>query len=765
MKKYLLITLFTFLCKDIIAQIGIGTTNPNSNAILEIASSNKGLLIPRVALTGTTNSAPLAAHVDGMLVYNTATTGDVTPGFYFNTSGVWTSLGSGGTGSNIFLNNGTITAGENRTVGLGTGSTLNIGSNSLHIDGDNKSVGVGTNDPKATLDVVANTDESIAYQTGKGILIPRFDALPNNTTQAGNDEGEMIYVNGDGFFYWTGRLWQRVREDLGVTINCERNGVKGILITGVEGQIEYSVTFSNQGIDNVDLIFTPNDLEITEGTGSPVINSQNITVDFTSATLGSGENITVTWTANIEAVSSADAELNVTIFSNNLLCEGEIVRVLPANSMDLAQATIQNSTFYTHSSEFGSAGSTPKVTYQINKIVAEGSALLSALEIEIPVNVTQAGQYVGFTLLLENDPGNPLPNESTQNVTGGGNNLGLILSYPAGEFTATGSQTILATIKSQGSFPISIARNTTNNTDNSTSQSTIAIWNTVTFNTMGAAEISLINRSLIFGNDRHLYDEITMADGSIWLNNDLGAAYADPTSNYFNPISTAQPDLENNNSIRSDFRAYGDLYQWGRSNDGHEQIDWINSTSGTPTLFTITEEPIEYGTSDRKSAYVALEGDWRVPNSGIPGTYSASDQTLWDENVGNQSDNDPCPVGFRVPTFNELQNAVIGVGGTPSSDYNELANQNTLRLTASSERQSFGGKISGQGNIITIPSNKIQNGIRFHYWVSSRSNNSPTDIQANAMRFGQNSTGSAYNGIFSDNKNKSVGLPIRCIKI
>ena len=76
------------------AQVGIGTNTPNANSLLELESSTKGVLFPRVALTGTANVAPLAAHVQGMTVYNTATTGDVTPGMYTNSGTAWVKLGS-----------------------------------------------------------------------------------------------------------------------------------------------------------------------------------------------------------------------------------------------------------------------------------------------------------------------------------------------------------------------------------------------------------------------------------------------------------------------------------------------------------------------------------------------------------------------------------------------------------------------------------------------------------------------------------------------
>ena len=89
MKKIPFLTCFLFLLSyySIAQSIGIGTPTPNSNAILEISSSNKGLLLPRVALTATNAAAPLSSFVAGMTVYNTATAGtipnNVQPGYYY----------------------------------------------------------------------------------------------------------------------------------------------------------------------------------------------------------------------------------------------------------------------------------------------------------------------------------------------------------------------------------------------------------------------------------------------------------------------------------------------------------------------------------------------------------------------------------------------------------------------------------------------------------------------------------------------------------
>lgn len=76
------------------AQVGIGTTVPE--AALDITSTNDGLLIPRIALTGTASVLPVITGTTSELVYNTATISDVTPGFYYLSSptGPWVRLDS-----------------------------------------------------------------------------------------------------------------------------------------------------------------------------------------------------------------------------------------------------------------------------------------------------------------------------------------------------------------------------------------------------------------------------------------------------------------------------------------------------------------------------------------------------------------------------------------------------------------------------------------------------------------------------------------------
>lgn len=107
---------FTICNLQIQAQnIGINATGaaPAASAGLDVDFTNKGLLIPRVALTATNAVGPIAAPATSLFVYNTATAGvspnNVLPGYYYWDGAKWVALsGSGGKDWSLLGNAGTI---------------------------------------------------------------------------------------------------------------------------------------------------------------------------------------------------------------------------------------------------------------------------------------------------------------------------------------------------------------------------------------------------------------------------------------------------------------------------------------------------------------------------------------------------------------------------------------------------------------------------------------------------------------------------------
>ena len=120
-RQFVVLIIFSIPLK-LMAQTGIGTTTPSTSAKLEIASTDKGLLIPRMTSTQKGN---ITSPANGLLVYQT----DGVVGFYVNTgttsSPVWTRINMDWIKSG---NDISYTAGNVSTTGTLTGGNSSTSS-------------------------------------------------------------------------------------------------------------------------------------------------------------------------------------------------------------------------------------------------------------------------------------------------------------------------------------------------------------------------------------------------------------------------------------------------------------------------------------------------------------------------------------------------------------------------------------------------------------------------------------------------------------
>lgn len=124
--------------------VGVGTAEPNASAALEISSTTKGFLPPRVALTSLTSPSPLANFVQGMIVQNTATAGtapnQVSPGLYVAGAVNWTRLDFRVTGA----------SGDVSVSGETTNPIYKINNNVINSSNLNSAIKVGGGVPSTT---------------------------------------------------------------------------------------------------------------------------------------------------------------------------------------------------------------------------------------------------------------------------------------------------------------------------------------------------------------------------------------------------------------------------------------------------------------------------------------------------------------------------------------------------------------------------------------------------------------------------------------
>jgi hypothetical protein len=181
---------------------------------------------------------------------------------------------------------------------------------------------------------------------------------------------------------------------------------------------------------------------------------------------------------------------------------------------------------------------------------------------------------------------------------------------------------------------------------------------------------------------------VTSPTGKVWMDRNLGASR----------VATSSTDAE----------AYGDLYQWGRRTDGHEK-----RTSATTSSLSSSDSP-------GHGNFIIGSSDWR----------SSQNDNLWQ---GVNGINNPCPVGFRIPTIAEWEAERTSWSSNNSSG----SFASPLKLTVAGYRSS---------------SALVNVGSYGYYWSAS-----VNGLYTKVLYF-SSSVASTYNN------SRALGFSVRCLK-
>ncbi len=173
---------------------------------MDVHSTEKGVLIPRVALTGTTDVVTVTSPTTSLLVYNMATTvgaNSVIPGFYYWNGSQWVQMGTNAASNGWLLEGNVGTDASNNFLGTTDNNDLSIRTNDVEkvrittkgqIETYNtgNSVLIGENSGENTVlnltarSVFIGDNAGISNTMGIRNVAIGADALPANTTGVEN---------------------------------------------------------------------------------------------------------------------------------------------------------------------------------------------------------------------------------------------------------------------------------------------------------------------------------------------------------------------------------------------------------------------------------------------------------------------------------------------------------------------------------------------------------------------------------------------------
>jgi len=231
-------------------KIGDNPKSINGGAMLEVESTNKGILLPRIALKSTTSSSPLKSFTAGMIVYNTSSSNDLTPGLYYSDGKKWikgntnvTSTDSASQQGVFWTTKGNNTVSSNNFLGSTNKAPLIVKTNNnerLRVT-ENGWVGIGTATPRAALQVKgqlivdslnlgnSSTDKLLVANPTDG----RVKYIPaSSLTNGVQHYSEIVAVNGKYIFSTPATISDINKISLyrnGVLISFTVNGTNSII--------------------------------------------------------------------------------------------------------------------------------------------------------------------------------------------------------------------------------------------------------------------------------------------------------------------------------------------------------------------------------------------------------------------------------------------------------------------------------------------------------------------------------------------------------
>ena len=559
--KKIITALAIFASTFAFSQVGIGTTSPHSSSILDLTATDKAMLLPRVA-----NTSAISTPVNGMMIYDISSNCIKS---YEN--GAWTSC----------LSSAPATASV--VVDCDTNAFEGSYTNGIAVTASNKFSVTITNN--------SFTAATIAFQTSdlvlSGVAGISVASVSTASVTLNAGQSQLVEYTLSGTPSASGTLtgtWTKLALNCVKTVTVTNPAIATLACGTATNNGTLTGGTTASGVSSV--------ISYTGGDGS-AHSGQTVTstgVTGLTATLAAGNfatgagSLTYSIVGTPSAGGTASFAINIGGQSCTLARTVASPITIPA-TITLAQnrtyivASVFDQDYLPYTAPTGAATTNTKAAGGSNEAVTvnvQGTITTAGVTIKIPVTATGSNTLPAYSTTIT------IPASMTED----GISRDLTLSWAAQAYTS-GTTSINATIAAVGGTLNAKKLDINAGIGNDAlgvlmGQFTYPYNNAGNTTTYSVRDIAGIPDKMFGLPDNNsnstthimLYLPTVAEDGKIWLNNNLGAHYANINHASFNPSQQA--------TSATDYLAYGSLIQWGRKPDGHELITYTNATTGIP---------------------------------------------------------------------------------------------------------------------------------------------------------------------------------------